>query len=209
MFISCQLLPLLQMFISLQLLPSFQYFTLIRLRNNIKKCVGQVRVTLPQYDCNRSRRRHINSPTTNSPTTNSPTLLLTNQDVGEVTEDAIEVTGMSVSWPSTTVGKLTKDICELTCHRSDRVPEVLTCVAIQISNVSLVLLPDPRKEFCSLDTPHRLFLLQTFPLSTKGWTKYNIKFRKINRKDEKSWAWKWNGERRFQPCHERGTKGKI
>ena len=177
MFISCQLLPLLQMFISLQLLPSFQYFTLIRLRNNIKKCVGQVRVTLPKYDCNRSRRRHINSPTTKS-----PTLLFTNQDVGEVT-------GMSASWPSTTIGKLTKGIGELTCHRSDRVPEVLTCVAIQISNVSLVLLPDPRKEFCSLDTPHRLFLLQTFLLSTKGWTNYDIKFRKINKKDEKSWAW--------------------
>lgn len=46
MFISCQLLPLLQMYISLQLLPSFQYFTLFRLLNDIKRCVGQVRVTL-------------------------------------------------------------------------------------------------------------------------------------------------------------------
>ena len=172
------------MYISLQLLPSFQYFTLFRLLNNIKKCVGQVRVTL--------------APIWLLPIT-SPTYQLANNQLAYTISqlafticqlaDTIEVTGMSASWPSTTVGKLTKGIGELTCHRSDRVPKVHTGLAIQISNVSLILLPVPRKEFCSLDTPHKLFLLQTFPLSTKGWTKYNIKFRKMNKKDEKSWAW--------------------
>ena len=136
MFISCQLLPLLQMFISLQLLPSFQCFTLFRLLNNNKKCVGQVLVILapiwllpftpPTYQ-----------PADNKLADAISQLAFTicqladaNQDVSEVTEDAIEVTSMSASWPSTTVSKLTKGIGELTCHRSDRVPEVITCFAI-------------------------------------------------------------------------------
>lgn len=190
MFISCQLLPLLQMYISLQLLPSFQYFTLFRLLNNNKKCVGQVRVILaPIWLLPFTPPTYQLADAISQLAFTICQLADANQDVGEVTEDAIEVTGTSASWPSTTVGKLTKGIGELTCHRSDRVPKVHTGLAIQISNVSLILLPVPRKEFCSLDTPHRLFLLQTFPLSTKGWTKYNIKFRKINEKDKKSWAW--------------------
>ena len=201
MFISCQLLPQLQMYISFQLLPSFQYFTLFRLLNNIKKCVGQVRVTL--------------APIWLLPIT-SPTYQLANNQLAYTISqlafticqlaDTIRMSAkwprmpskwpvcrrvdqvrLLVSWPSTTVGKLTKGIGELTFWQL--VPKIHTGLAIQISNVSLILLPVPRKEFCSLDTPHKLFLLQTFPLSTKGWTKYNIKFRKINKKDEKSWAW--------------------
>ena len=187
MFISCQLLPLLQMYISLQLLPSFQYFTLFRLLNNIKKCVGQVRVTL--------------APIWLLPITSPTYQLANNQLAYTISQLAFTICQladtirMSAKWPRRChrsdryVGELTKGIGELTCHRSDRVPKVHTGLAIQISNVSLILLPVPRKEFCSLDTPHKLFLLQTFPLSTKGWTKYNIKFRKINKKDEKSWAW--------------------
>lgn len=140
----------------------------------------------PQYDCYRSRRRHINSPTTNS-----PTLLVNSRSpfANSPTPSGCRRSHRGCHRSDRYVGELTKGIGELTCHRSDRVPKVHTGLAIQISNVSLILLPVPRKEFCSLDTPHKLFLLQTFPLSTKGWTKYNIKFRKINKKDEKSWAW--------------------